>query len=62
MILLLQLSHFSAAVVFAVFASVVFGITQRNTRDQMVRYGLYCFSLFVGGVILAGWVMWILKR
>ena len=62
MILLLQLSHFSAAVVFAVFASVVFGITQRNTRDQMIRYGLYCFSLFVGGVIVAGWVMWVLKR
>ena len=58
----IQLSHFSAAVVFAVFASTVFGITQRNTRNEMIRYGLYCFSLFVGGVIVAGWVMWILKR
>jgi len=57
-----ELSHFSAAVVFAVFASVVFGITQRNTAREMVRYGLYCFVLFVGGVIAAGWVMWLIRR
>jgi hypothetical protein len=58
----LQLSHFSAAVFFAVFASVVFGITQRNTTREMIRYGLYCFVMFVGGVIVAGWVMWIVRR
>jgi hypothetical protein len=58
----LELSHFSAAVLFAVFASIVFGITQRNTSREMIRYGLYCFSLFVGGVIVAVWVMWILRR
>jgi len=60
--LTIQLTHFSAAVLFAVFASVVFGITQRNSTREMVRYGLYCFAMFVGGVILAGWVMWILRR
>jgi hypothetical protein len=58
----LDLSHFSAAILFAVFASVVFGITQRNTSRDMIRYGLYCFAMFVGGVIVAGWVMWILRR
>lgn len=58
----LELSHFSSAVLFAVFASVVFGITQRNSSREMIRYGLYCFSMFVGGVIVAGWVMWILRR
>lgn len=58
----LHLSHFSAAVIFAIFASIVFGITQRNTTREMVKYGLYCFALFVGGVIVAGWVMWILKH
>ena len=56
------LSHFSAAVLFALFASVVFGITQRNTTMEQVRYGLYCFALFVGGVFAAGWVMWLLRR
>jgi hypothetical protein len=58
----LELSHFSAAIMFAVFASVVFGITQRNTSRDMIRYGLYCFAMFVGGVIVAGWVMWVLRR
>jgi hypothetical protein len=58
----LELTHFTAAVLFSVFASVVFGITQRNTSREQIRYGLYCFALFVGGVFLAGWVMWILRR
>jgi hypothetical protein len=57
----LNLTHFSAALLFALFASVVFGITMRtNTRDQ-IRYGLYCFVMFIGGVIVAGWVMKILR-
>ena len=56
------LSHFSAALVFAVFASTVFGITQRNTPREMVRYGLKCFAFFVGGVIAGGWAMWIIRH
>jgi hypothetical protein len=58
----LELSHFTAAVLFSVFASVVFGITQRNTSREQIRYGLYCFVLFVGGVFVAGWVMWVLRH
>lgn len=59
---IIELSHFSAALIFALFASVVFGITQRNNLRDMVRYGAYCFVLFVGGVIVAGWAMWLLKH
>ena len=58
----IHLSHFSAAVVFALFASIVFGITQRNSTMEMVKYGLYCFVLFVGGVFVAGWVMALIRR
>jgi hypothetical protein len=58
----LALSHFSAALLFSVFASIVFGITQRSTSREQIRYGLYCFVMFVGGVFVAGWVMWILRR
>jgi hypothetical protein len=32
-----------------------------NSRDQ-VRYGLYCFAMFMGGLIVAGWVMWALRH
>ncbi len=45
----IELTHFSAALLFAVFASVVFGITQRTTAHDQLRYGLYCFAMFVGG-------------
>jgi hypothetical protein len=55
-------SHFVAAVLFAVFASVVFAITQRSGVREQLRYGLYCFAMFVGGVFLAGWVMLLLRR
>ncbi|HEV2715525.1 MAG TPA: hypothetical protein VGU64_09705 [Terriglobales bacterium] len=58
----LELSHFSAALLFSVFASVVFGITQRSAARDMIRYGLYCFALFLGGVLSAGWLMWFLRH
>jgi hypothetical protein len=58
----LELSHFSAALLFALCASIVFGITQRNSTREMLRYGAYCFALFIVGVIAAGWAMWIIKR
>ena len=57
-----SLSHFSAAVIFALFASIVFGITQKNTTREQVSHGLYCFALFVGGVFVAGWLMWLIRR
>jgi hypothetical protein len=55
-------SHFAAVLLFAAFASIVFGITQRSTPPAMVRYGLYCFAMFVVAVIGAGWVMWLIRR
>ena len=58
----MSVSHFSAALLFALFASIVFGITQRSQPREQVRYGLYCFAMFVGGVFVAGWVMWLLRR
>jgi hypothetical protein len=55
-------SHFAAVVLFALFASTVFGITMRETPMRMVRYGIYCFVLFVGSVIAASWVMYFIAR
>ncbi len=56
------LNHFSAAFVFALFASIVFGITHRDTVREMVRYGVDCFAMFLGGTMVAGWAMWVLRR
>jgi len=58
----LELSHFTAALLFSLFASVVFGITQRNALREQLTYGLYCFAMFLGGVFVAGWLMWLLRR
>ena len=58
----ITLNHFGAAVVFSVFASIVFGITHRDTTREMIRYGLYCFAMFLGGTIVAGWLMWMLRK
>jgi hypothetical protein len=55
-------SHFTAVLLFAGFASVVFAITQRSTPRGMVKYGLYCWVLFVGSVIAASWLMWLVRR
>ncbi len=55
-------THFTALVLFALFASVVFGITQRDTPQRMVRYGAYCFALFVGSAVLLSWLMYLIAR
>jgi len=28
----------------------------------MVRYGAYCWALFVGSVIAASWLMWVIRK
>ena len=58
----MQPSHFTAVLLFALFSSIVFAITQRDTVRRMVRYGLYCFVLFVGSAIVLSWVMYFIAR
>jgi hypothetical protein len=55
-------SHFTAVLLFALFASTVFGITQRSEPSAMMRYGVYCFVLFAGSVIVASWLMYFIHR
>jgi len=55
-------SHFAAVLLFALFASTVFGITQRDTPPKMFRYGTYCFALFAGSAIVLSWVMFLIAR
>ena len=58
----MTISHFGAVVLFSLFTSVVFGITQRSEPRMMIRFGAYCFALFVFGTIAASWLMWLIKR
>jgi len=56
------ITHFNAVLLFALFASVVFGITQRAQPKMMFRFGAFCFALFVLGTIAASWLMWLIKH
>lgn len=55
-------THFAAVLLFALFASTVFGITMRETPQRMLRYGLYCFVLFTGSAVLLSWLMYLMAR
>jgi flagellar biosynthesis protein FliR len=57
-----MLTHFSAMLIFALFTSIVFGITQRADPKLMIRFGGFCFAMFVGGTIVASWVMYLIKH
>ena len=58
----MTLTHFSAVLVFALFTSVVFGITQRAAPRQMIGFGLFSFVCFVGGTVAASWLMFFIKH
>lgn len=58
----MQISHFTALVLFSLFASTVFGITMRNTPKKMLRYGVYCFALFLGAAIVVSWAMYFIAH
>ncbi len=58
----MTISHFGAVLLFSLFASVVFGITQRSEPKTMIRFGAFCFALFVGGTIVGSWLMWLIKH
>lgn len=58
----MQISHFGAAALYALFASVVLGICFKTTPREMLRYGAYSFAMFVGGLVAAGWAMWLLRH
>lgn len=58
----MTITHFSAVLLFSLFASIVFGITQRSEPKKMARFGALCFVLFVGGTIVASWAMWLVKH
>jgi len=58
----MTISHFSAVILFSLFTSIVFGITQRAEPKMMVKFGAFCFVLFVGATIAASWAMYFIKH
>jgi hypothetical protein len=55
----LALSHFEAAILFALLTSVVLGIVSRKTDRERLRYGVKCFAWFTATLLAAGWLMYL---
>ena len=53
----MNLSHFEAAFLFALFTSVVLGIVTKKTDRERLRYGLYVFGCFIVALFGIGWLM-----
>lgn len=53
-----SLSHFEAAMLFALLTSIVLGIVSKSTDRERVRYGAYCFGCFVAAIFGLSWLMY----
>jgi len=54
----LSLSHLQAAVLFAFFTSIVFGVVGRSTDPERIRYGVKVFCYFLAAIFGLGWLMY----
>lgn len=58
----MTITHFDAVLLFSLFTAIVFGITQRSEPRMMIRFGAFCFVLFVLGTVAGSWLMWLVKH
>ena len=55
-------SHFTAAVIFALSTSVVFGVTSKNTDRERLLYGAQVFGIFLAVLVGGSWIMYLMRR
>ena len=55
----MNLSHFEAAILFAIFTSVVLGVVTKQTDRDRLHYGIYIFVCFVVALFGMGWLMFL---
>jgi hypothetical protein len=53
----MNLSHFEAAFLFALFTSVVMGVVTKKSDKERLNYGLYVFGCFLLALFGLGWLM-----
>jgi hypothetical protein len=58
----MQLSHFEASFLFALFTSVVLGIVTKRTDRDRFHYGFYTFICFLVALFGLGWLMYLGHR
>jgi len=55
----MNLTHFEAAILFALFTSVVLGVVTKKTDRDRLHYGVYTFVCFVVALFGIGWAMYL---
>jgi hypothetical protein len=53
----MNLSHFEAALLFALFTSIVLGVVTKKTDHDRLRYGLRSFAYFIAALFGLAWLM-----
>ncbi len=51
-------THLGAMMAFAFFVSVVFAVLARDEPADQLRLGVRLFGAFVGGALVAGWLLY----
>ena len=54
----MNLSHFEAAFLFALFTSVVMGVVTKRTDRDRLHYAFYTFGCFLLALFGLGWLMY----
>jgi len=57
-----ELSHFSAIVIFSVCVSIVFSLTTKESAKECLRYAIFLFFSFLAVALVLGWVMYFFPR
>jgi hypothetical protein len=55
----MNLSHFEAALLFALLTSVVLGVVTKRSDRERLRYGLQCFGYFMLALFGLSWLMYL---
>jgi ABC-type dipeptide/oligopeptide/nickel transport system permease component len=54
----LNLTHLEAALLFALFTSIVLGVVGRSEDRERIRYGVTVFGYFMVAIFGLGWLMY----
>lgn len=55
----ITLTHLEAALLFALFTSIVLGVIGRDSDRDRLQYGLYVFGCFVATIFGLSWLMYL---
>ena len=55
----LNLTHLEAAMLFALFTSIVLGVVGRSDDRERIRYGVTVFGYFMVAIFGLGWLMYL---